>query len=48
LFELPIGNGKGHKNGNGESTARIKNGDSKLLSPSTLPFSGNGQYKNEK
>ena len=39
----PIGNGKGHKNGNGESTARIKNGDGKVLSPSNILFSGNGQ-----
>jgi hypothetical protein len=44
----PIGNGKGHKNGNGESTARIKNGDGKVLSPSTLPFSGNGQIPEPK
>jgi hypothetical protein len=44
----PIGNGKGHKNGNGESTARIKNGDGKVLSPSTIPLSGNGQIPEPK
>ena len=44
----PIGNGKGHKNGNGESTARIKNGDGKILSPSTITFSGNGQIPEPK
>jgi hypothetical protein len=44
----PIGNGKGHKNGNGESTARIKNGDGKVSSRSTLPFSGNGQIPEPK
>ena len=44
----PIGNGKGHKNGHGESTARIKNGEGKVLSPSTISFSGNGQIPEPK
>jgi hypothetical protein len=44
----PIGNGKSHKNGNGESTVRIKNGDGKILAPSTLPLSGNGQIPEPK
>ena len=44
----PIGNGKGHKNGNGESTCRIKDGDGKVLSPSTILFSGNGQIPEPK
>ena len=48
IIGKPIGNGKGHKNGNSENTARIKNGDGKVLSPSTLPFSGNGQIPEPK
>ena len=44
----PIGNGKGHKNGNGESTCRIKDGDGKVLSPSNILFSGNGQIPEPK
>ena len=44
----PIGNGKGHPKGNGESTARIREGDGKVLSPSTIPFSGNGQIPEPK
>lgn len=44
----PIGNSKGHKNGNGESTARIKKGEGKVLSLSTLTFSGNGQIPEPK
>ena len=43
----PIGNGKGHRNGNGESN-RIKDGDGKVLSPSTILFSGNGQIPEPK
>jgi hypothetical protein len=48
IIGKPIGNGKGHKNGNGESTSRIKNGDGKVLTPSILPFSGNGQIPEPK
>lgn len=44
----PIANGKSHKYGNGESTVRIKNGDGKVLSSSTLPLSGNGQIPEPK
>jgi hypothetical protein len=44
----PIGSGKGHKNVNGESTARIKDGDGKVLWPSSLLFSGKGQIPEPK
>jgi Histidine kinase-, DNA gyrase B-, and HSP90-like ATPase len=44
----PIGNGKGHKNGNGESTCRIKDGNGKVLSPSTILLSGTGQIPEPK
>jgi hypothetical protein len=44
----PIGNGKGHKNGNSESTCRIKDGNGKVLSPSTILFSGTGQIPEPK
>jgi Histidine kinase-, DNA gyrase B-, and HSP90-like ATPase len=43
IIGKPIGNGKGNRNGNGESTFRIKNGNGKVLSPSNILFTDNGQ-----
>ena len=37
----PIGKGKGHKRGTGESKCRITPGDGKVLSPSSVLSSGN-------
>jgi hypothetical protein len=37
----PIGAGKSHKKGNGDSKARITDGNEKLLAPSSIVFSGN-------
>lgn len=37
-----IGNSKSHKRGNSESKSPIAHGDSKVLAPSKMMFSGNG------
>lgn len=42
IIAKPIGNGKSHRHGKGESHARIKNGEGRILSPSLLFASGNG------
>lgn len=44
----PIGNGKSHKIGKGESYTRIKKGDSKILAPSIFNSLGNGMIREPK